>query len=110
MFTFHQVFDQIKQLATDQPDTVADCVYFDEHAQRPVCIVGHWLYQNDLLYEDEWEEMEEMNAHSVLAILHRKRGVQVDSEATAFLTNIQNIQDRGIPWGEALDAAIASQE
>ena len=109
MFTFDQVFDQIKQIATDKPDNIADCVYRDENKQ-PVCIVGHWLYQNDFLYDDEWDQMEENNVDFVLSWLRRHRGVAVDEKSALFLTTIQQIQDRQTPWLEALDAAVAAME
>ena len=109
MFTFDQVFDQIKQIATDKPDNIADCVYWGDN-DEPVCIVGHWLHQNNLLYEDEWENIEENNVDFVLDWLARKRGVSVDSESRNFLRLMQGIQDRQTPWGEALDAAIAAMD
>jgi len=109
MFTFDQVFDQIKQIATDKPDNIADCVYRGDN-DEPVCIVGHWLHQNNLLYEDEWENIEENNVDFVLDWLARNRGVSVDAESRKFLALVQGIQDRRTPWGEALDAAIAAMD
>jgi hypothetical protein len=109
MFTFDQVFDQIKQIATDKPDNIADCIYRGRN-DEPVCIVGHWLDQNNLLYDDEWDEMEDNNVDFVLDWLARNRGVSVDAPSRKFLTLVQGIQDRQTPWGEALDAAIAAME
>jgi len=109
MFTFDQVFDQIKQIATDNPDNIADCVYWGDN-DEPVCIVGHWLHQNNLLYDDEWEEMEENNVDFVLDWLVRHRGVAVDAPSRKFLALVQGIQDKQTPWGMALEAAISAME
>lgn len=113
MFTFDQVFDQIKQIATDQPDTVADCMYAQTDPVgnvEPVCIVGHWLYQNELIYDWEWEEIEDTNAYTALAYAAKRRGVSFDDETNHFLQTIQKHQDEAAPWGEALELAIAEME
>lgn len=113
MFTFDQVFDEIKQLATDQPDTIADCVYVHTDPMgnvEPVCIVGHWLYQHHLIFDWEWEQIEETNAQTALEFAERRRGVTFDSDTKTFLSTIQKIQDQSSPWGEALELAVSEME
>lgn len=113
MFTFDQVLNQIKQIVTEQPDTVADCLYAETDQMgnvQPVCIVGHWLHQNDLIYSWEWEDIEECNADYALNYAAKRRCVSFDAETNNFLQTIQRHQDKKTPWGEALVLAIAEME
>lgn len=38
---FGQFVERLRQIATENPDTTAECRYFDFDGQSPVCIVGH---------------------------------------------------------------------
>lgn len=85
------------------------CRYFDQQAQ-PSCIVGHVL---DSLGVAPFRFEQPMNAVGVAML--ESRGViaydQDDWEKTGkLLYYAQRRQDRGTPWGAAVDEAIAAAE
>lgn len=78
------------------------CHYW--HKGAPSCIVGHVL--DYMGYEPEQivglhhvNCIEGNTAAHALGLL----GIDADPETQALLHKVQELQDRGVPWGEALD-------
>jgi len=111
MFTFDAVYNDIQWLADENPDRRADCVYAmsDDKGNiiHPECIVGHWLHQNDLIYDNEWGEIEDDSSNAVLDMLYKRRNVEIEDSARRFLEAVQRHQDSGSTWREAFFAATA---
>jgi len=110
MFTFDDVYNDIQWLADDNPNRRADSIYAisdDKGNIDPVCIVGHWLYQNSLIYDNEWDEIEDENSNAVLDMLYKRRNVEIEDSARRFLEAVQRHQDSGSTWREAFFAATA---
>lgn len=65
---------------------------------EPSCLIGHAL---DILGIQTTEADEERDAGVVL----RHYGI-VDADLCTAAVEAQDVQDRGLPWGEALDAYL----
>ncbi len=79
-----------------------DCVNFDVDSDCPSCIVGHILFDFGVP-KDELIEFNEEGSHEFVE-WYASRQVDV------FLEALQRKQDAGLPWGQALEEAIAESE
>lgn len=78
----------------DYETNTAQCVYF--HGGQPSCVVGHVL--SYMGYESAREGV---CASLALGDL----GIEADMETMGFLDVVQDYQDTGYSWGEALRMA-----
>lgn len=85
------------------------CVYFNPADNSPSCIVGHWVAKRGVPAEvvidrglNEWT-----NTGSLIQDLeHGGTLPHVTTVGTDLLASVQHLQDRGVPWGEALSRAL----
>lgn len=70
------------------------CLYRRTDTLQPACIVGHVLSYLDVL-----DEAEEGTAADDLGVVRSL----FDSRSQNLLTYVQNHQDEGITWGEAVE-------
>jgi hypothetical protein len=90
------------------PDTQPICWYV--HGEEPGCIVGHALHAAGVPLGRLREE-ERNDAGGVLRSLHgdsRLRFTHEDGVAE-LLAAVQQDQDSGVPWGEALTNALSPE-
>lgn len=82
------------------------CYNWDHNKNEPSCIVGWILWKvgvpADILIGCPTEGVFDL-LHFIIDHLN----FQFEAQAVNFLANIQIYQDRGKPWGEALEIAIA---
>lgn len=76
------------------------CMYFNPDGS-PSCIVGHVLVRHGITALQvgtlNYSRAKRLSAEGVL---------DVDDRAENLLESVQGMQDKGIPWGEALTAAL----
>lgn len=75
------------------------CEYF--HNDQPSCIVGHVMS-----YMGYGHAEEGISATQALNSL----GIEYDVNSGVLLDRVQEKQDTGYPWGEALELALESME
>lgn len=86
------------------------CVYFNPFTGQPSCIVGHWLARHDVLLDDPDEGLYGvLNLGTNIGSLLNDNALPfgVDVRSHMLLEQVQRMQDRGVSWGKALDAAVA---
>ena len=86
------------------------CVYFNPVTGQPSCIVGHWLARHNVLLDDPDEGLySELNLGTNVGGLLNDHLLPfgVDVRSHMLLEQVQRMQDRGVSWGKALDAAVA---
>lgn len=110
-YTYDDVLPIIEEIvAAKGPDYVYEkvndrCVYMDEQG-KPSCLVGYFLAHQSLIYDLSPHEYEEEGASNVLNTLAYNDIAYFDSEADDFLQIVQEKQDAGVPWGQAVDFAV----
>lgn len=80
------------------------CLYRDEEGNSS-CLVGHFLDREALLNDLVPNDYEEEGVGSVLFTLTDNKIADFDVEASYFLTMVQEKQDSGVPWGQAVEFA-----
>jgi hypothetical protein len=73
-----------------------DCVYFD--GEQPSCIVGHVV---SYMGYDRTQVREGIGAAGLIEVL----GIEADAETKTLLNRVQELQDTGVPWGDAVEEA-----
>jgi hypothetical protein len=90
-----------------------DCVYFEPNGE-PSCIIGHVLARHGVTLEDLRHDTEDLNEGSSVAQLIMDGLLRLDGpyerDLRDFLQDVQAFQDRGVPWGPALDFALSRYE
>ncbi|KRD08609.1 hypothetical protein ASE48_08575 [Mycobacterium sp. Root265] len=111
------LLETVLELGKETPDQKAGCTYFNDDS-TPCCIVGHGFAKHgfgaDTLsvlgdtYHRRWASLN----HSTGVTHHfiKDHVVSVhndaDDKALSALADIQNKQDRGATWAEAVDPSI----
>lgn len=85
------------------PHANETCMYFEFEDRAPSCIVGHVLAQEGMTYMD----VRGINTDGVISLIESRVIEPADERVTDLLGRVQTHQDNGLPWGEALDKAIA---
>jgi hypothetical protein len=80
------------------------CKYVDINKNAPSCIVGHILHDHGVPLETI--SIEGIGAESMLKKLRKSEILNFTGEASHFLNKLQEAQDVGEPWGEALEQAM----
>lgn len=111
MFTYETVLADLRAIVRDKgEDTIAQCTYvdWDGFAQElsPVCVVGHFLWQHDLIDFDEWDVIDGQNSDYVVERLEKRKNIKFSADAKKLLLAVQQSQDTGVPWGIALETAV----
>lgn len=112
MTKLSELVETVKKLGAENPDKKAQCSYFHGNGQ-PCCIVGAALYEHgikrkDLRIEDDLGYPVDFNEGTGVVSLLERVGVplgiemDVDSSVTELLEAVQEAQDGGLPWGEAI--------
>ena len=123
MSLLDQIVSEFAIIATEDPERVypADvtdnddqCLYVQETADgslAPACVVGYWLHRWHRVPLDVMHEHEGSNARELIHSLIREGHLpavwmqQLGDREWAFLRTVQQQQDRGAPWGEAIATA-----
>lgn len=88
-----------------------NCLYWDVDEHEPSCLVGHFLYNTDLITDPhEFSLIEKDTALNACDQVERWRKVRFTNEATDFLYAAQNRQDQGNTWGSSVDFAKDAAE
>lgn len=117
--TYEDAVEQVTKIVAEKgrdhvyadKDDNGDCFYFRDEA--PSCVVGHWVHALGI---EEFESAVKFKESSgpfsagELATTAWDEGIDIDEAALVFLSNIQDLQDRGWTWGAALDFAISQAE
>ena len=82
------------------------CVYYEKNGE-PSCLVGHFLYENELVMAHGIEDYEDNNAETVVGMLEANEIAAFDERATELLQRAQECQDWGHSWGDSLNTAIS---
>lgn len=93
--------DGLQGTPEDQPV----CLYV--HGDQPGCIVGHALYSAGISLARLREE-ERNDAEGVLRNL--RHDLMYEEGVPSLLQDVQQAQDQGTPWGQAVRSAIAELE
>lgn len=110
-FTYEDVLQSLKNIVHAKGEDYIynnarrTCVYYEKNGE-PSCLVGHFLYENELVMAVDAEEYEENDAQSVVWKLGNKGIAEIDERATYLLQNAQECQDWGHSWGDSLSTAI----
>jgi hypothetical protein len=87
-------------------DGSALCAYFDPETKAPSCIVGQVLAYKGVTFEDLWAA--DKNVYASAGTLVDTEVIKADSETRALLEIVQSEQDAGMPWGRAVEEALAT--
>ncbi len=100
----------VREVAAEKPDFVYDapyggCVYVAD--KQPSCIVGQAAWRLGLI--DASFEKDEMDNSAGVTTFLRTIGADLGDDETLygreFLDAVQEKQDQGVPWGEAIQEA-----
>jgi acetylornithine/succinyldiaminopimelate/putrescine aminotransferase len=108
MITMTQVAEEIRRLATDNPERKAYCQYIERnHGElRPDCIVGHAVVNLGLATPKHLHTMENTSASEVL----QKLNVEWDDTLSNWINEVQSRQDGDWPWAMAVELADREME
>ena len=98
MIKVSDLIEDVKELAREHPDKTAECVYFLEG--EPCCIVGHALAKRGITAKDAIEG--DYNYGVAVTALPDYGVIEDDFRALVRLSEVQDLQDYGKPWGEAI--------
>lgn len=110
-----QLIADIRKIAAENPEHVYErvslddrtpsrCVYFIEGS--PSCLVGQGFAKQGMA-EDDLTPLDNLNS---IGDLLRDRIYDVDPVELRWLDRVQEVQDQGLPWSEAVDIADDSVE
>lgn len=101
-----KLIDEVRKIAAEKPAFVytppnmARCVNVSDG--QPSCLVGHAFWNLGLI--DASFEEQENNAGGVYS-LTQILGLHLPEKEYNWLAQVQDNQDRGLPWGEAVKDA-----
>lgn len=106
-----QLKAEVIRLAEGSPDTMRACIYSDDEG-CPVCIVGQAVFNitGQVVSNDDWfggidGSAKWINAFGGDSTLSNNGLSEEDYDAFLFVSHVQNRQDMGFTWGEALNYA-----
>lgn len=121
--TAEQAISTVERLLADPkygPDHQADCQYFDEEGDGPVCIVGHIINEHApaawekmlSIYRSDEDEADHINGDLVEKLVHHTIGdLEIDEQLMAALAATQSDQDAApldiSRWGHATKPILA---
>lgn len=103
------ILETVKVLAAEKPDTTTGCNYFTGDDNTPCCIVGHAMsrlgYQPNTVDTHEWEDFNKYtNVYSLFTYGIEGFDLDIDYVILEKLRQVQEAQDTGSTWGEAIKA------
>ena len=113
--TAKDILDTVIKLAKEHPDTVAECLYFNDD-KTPCCIVGHAFYEHGItadtlaeIAETKYCDYEDLNRWTSIrtGILGYVGIENEETDAVTALERIQLAQDCGDTWGDAVKGVLA---
>jgi hypothetical protein len=81
------------------------CVYYEGNGE-PSCLVGHFLYENELVMAADSDKYEDQSAETVVRALEVMEIASFDARSSLLLQRAQECQDYGVAWGDSLNSAI----
>lgn len=104
-----RLVQEVKRIAEANPDFVyqrppgSGCVYV--HDGRPSCLIGRALWNLGAIDADFENAVDDrarrVNQFGVMGLLELL-GLSLSSDESVLLMTIQDRQDDGLPWGEAV--------
>jgi hypothetical protein len=88
------VYKRVTEMTEEEEENGQSCLYFEQG--QPSCIVGHVLSYMGINSAPEGSGA----GHALTQL-----GVHADPKTKALLEDVQERQDDGVPWGEALRKA-----
>lgn len=110
-YTYEDVLQSLKEIVYTVGENyiyhraMKECVYFEPNGQ-PSCIVGHFLYNNDIPLGDDGSLYEGNSASGVCEYLKTEGVADFDERSRLLLQEAQECQDWGYTWGNSLHTAI----
>jgi hypothetical protein len=95
-----------KELLSVENEIPTECVYYDP-AGQPSCMVGEVLYAMGVILDIDDECISHGANGNGLSELIDEDYIHVDTPTLELLQMAQVKQDHGMPWGEALNVALA---
>lgn len=102
---------EVTKLAKESPDAKRACIYSTD-AGVPVCIVGQAVFNitGKVVDNNEWFGQIDGSPEWIMALggdhTELNNGMSAENyNAFRFVSNVQNHQDKGFTWGEALTYA-----
>lgn len=93
----------VKEKGADHvPGPGARCIYFEQG--EPRCIVGHVFTYRGL----REEALVAVNELDVVHVNQEVDEIKLDHESRIALAIAQRLQDAGVPWGTAAEAAVTA--
>jgi hypothetical protein len=84
------------------------CAYFDPDTKVPSCIVGQVLAYKGVSFDAM--AVEDVNVYASAGALIDTNFIKANNETRALLEAVQSEQDSGMPWGQAVEEALATYE
>lgn len=106
MIDLEEAQSRLRKLAAERPDYVYEqppggCVYFGPD-NTPSCIIGHALEDELRTVGVRWlDHRNEYGIHTLVGLL------DLAPAAIRYLSDVQVLQDDGVPWGLAVEKADA---
>jgi hypothetical protein len=83
------------------------CSYFDDKDGSPSCLVGYILHAAGITAQHIPAGHSGSGSHTLVEELEECEGLMVDTDASSFMRTIQNLQDSGVPWDDAIKEGIS---
>ena len=100
MIKASQIVKDVKELAAEHPNRKAGCKNFHANG-RPCCIVGHALHKHGVRLKDLFGRG--LNENGLVALkVYKVIENDLSDQDWMKLQYVQNAQDKGRPWGEAI--------
>lgn len=91
----------------DSPHGIG-CSYFDDEDGSPSCLVGHILHAAGVTAQHIPCGYSGSGSRTLVEELGEREGLMVDADASFFMSTIQNLQDSGVPWDDAIKEGISA--
>lgn len=98
------VADRGEDFVYEKPDGSNQCMYV--HSDGPGCIVGYVLHAAGVSLEALSEHEGTYASNLIYYLLGEEIIDSADREATGLLDDIQDRQDAGVPWGDAVGRSL----
>lgn len=111
-YTYEDVLLSLKNIVHAMGEEYVDpssrdrsCVYYEGNGE-PSCLVGHFLYEQELVMAHDSDKYEDQSAETVVRSLEALDVASFDARSIELLQRAQENQDYGYSWGESLSSAI----
>lgn len=100
-----KIIAETRKVAASSPDFIykqinGACKYIDNGS--PSCIIGRALWNLDIIdAKCEWDKFANSSIEGVVS----QEDWDIDPDEVEWLSDVQNYQDTGYPWGRAISYA-----